>query len=77
MHGRRGRSPENIYKISCFARVQETALKVPILCVQVQKQACDKHDLAFYPKFKQWCDDYFLIKVVSDCCVASTSSVLH
>ncbi|CAK9871573.1 unnamed protein product [Sphagnum jensenii] len=29
---------------------------------QVQKQACDKHDLAFYPKFKQWCDDYFLIK---------------
>jgi coproporphyrinogen III oxidase len=31
---------------------------------QVQKQACDKHDLAFYPKFKQWCDDYFLIKVL-------------
>eukprot|EP00897_Mesotaenium_endlicherianum_P010716 jgi/Mesen1/9673/ME000674S09281 len=29
---------------------------------QVQKDACDKHDPAFYPRFKQWCDDYFLIK---------------
>nr|XP_024358683.1 coproporphyrinogen-III oxidase 1, chloroplastic-like isoform X3 [Physcomitrium patens] len=29
---------------------------------QVQKQACDKHDPEFYPKFKKWCDDYFLIK---------------
>ncbi|GLJ21319.1 hypothetical protein SUGI_0391870 [Cryptomeria japonica] len=28
----------------------------------VQKQACDKYDLTFYPKFKKWCDDYFLIK---------------
>lgn len=26
------------------------------------KEVCDKHDPAFYPKFKQWCDDYFLIK---------------
>jgi coproporphyrinogen III oxidase len=25
------------------------------------KQVCDKHDPAFYPKFKAWCDDYFLI----------------
>ncbi len=23
---------------------------------------CDKHDAAFYPKFKAWADDYFLIK---------------
>uniref|UniRef100_A0A0D6R3Q5 coproporphyrinogen oxidase n=1 Tax=Araucaria cunninghamii TaxID=56994 RepID=A0A0D6R3Q5_ARACU len=28
----------------------------------VQKQACDKFDPSFYPKFKKWCDDYFLIK---------------
>ena len=25
------------------------------------KAACDAHDAAFYPRFKQWCDDYFLI----------------
>ncbi|XP_065566722.1 oxygen-dependent coproporphyrinogen-III oxidase-like isoform X3 [Artemia franciscana] len=25
------------------------------------KQACDKHGPAFYPKFKKWCDDYFVI----------------
>eukprot|EP00271_Cylindrocystis_brebissonii_P010358 TRINITY_DN2652_c0_g1_i2.p1 TRINITY_DN2652_c0_g1~~TRINITY_DN2652_c0_g1_i2.p1 ORF type:complete len:318 (+),score=43.73 TRINITY_DN2652_c0_g1_i2:129-1082(+) len=30
---------------------------------QAQKDACDKHDPAFHPRFKQWCDDYFLIKV--------------
>ncbi|XP_020578695.1 oxygen-dependent coproporphyrinogen-III oxidase, chloroplastic-like [Phalaenopsis equestris] len=29
---------------------------------QVQKQACDKFDPSFYPRFKKWCDDYFLIK---------------
>lgn len=23
------------------------------------KQACDKHDKTYYPKFKKWCDDYF------------------
>ena len=23
---------------------------------------CDKHDPEYFPKFKQWCDDYFLIK---------------
>eukprot|EP00270_Netrium_digitus_P011736 TRINITY_DN3744_c0_g1_i2.p1 TRINITY_DN3744_c0_g1~~TRINITY_DN3744_c0_g1_i2.p1 ORF type:complete len:440 (+),score=96.07 TRINITY_DN3744_c0_g1_i2:84-1403(+) len=28
----------------------------------VQKAACDKHDTLFYPKFKKWCDEYFLIK---------------
>ncbi|CAI0402573.1 unnamed protein product [Linum tenue] len=28
----------------------------------VQKKACDKFDPTFYPRFKQWCDDYFYIK---------------
>jgi coproporphyrinogen III oxidase len=26
------------------------------------KRACDKHDVTFYPRFKTWCDEYFLIK---------------
>jgi coproporphyrinogen III oxidase len=26
------------------------------------KNVCDRHDLTFYPKFKQWADDYFFIK---------------
>eukprot|EP00741_Cyanophora_paradoxa_P016541 tig00020927_g15971.t1 len=26
------------------------------------KEACDKHDVALYPRFKKWCDEYFLIK---------------
>jgi len=26
------------------------------------KQACDKHDPEYYPKFKKWADDYFVIK---------------
>ena len=25
------------------------------------KQACDKHDRSYYPKFKKWCDEYFFI----------------
>ena len=25
------------------------------------KAACDKHDKAYYPKFKEWCDSYFRI----------------
>lgn len=25
------------------------------------KEACDKHDDSYYPKFKKWCDDYFFI----------------
>jgi coproporphyrinogen III oxidase len=29
---------------------------------QTLKDICDKHDAEFYPKFKQWADDYFLIK---------------
>jgi coproporphyrinogen III oxidase len=23
--------------------------------------ACDRHDPAYYPKFKKWCDDYFFL----------------
>jgi len=26
------------------------------------KEACDKHDPEYYPKFKEWCDEYFVIK---------------
>ena len=26
------------------------------------KDVCDKHDEAFYPKFKEWADEYFIIK---------------
>ncbi|MGA9770514.1 MAG: oxygen-dependent coproporphyrinogen oxidase [Blastocatellia bacterium] len=26
------------------------------------KQACDKSDTGFYPRFKKWCDEYFFIK---------------
>lgn len=26
------------------------------------KNACDPHDPEYYPKFKQWCDEYFTIK---------------
>jgi coproporphyrinogen III oxidase len=26
------------------------------------KEACDKHDEQNYPRFKKWCDEYFLIK---------------
>lgn len=25
------------------------------------KEACDKHDPEYYPKFKKWCDEYFFI----------------
>jgi coproporphyrinogen III oxidase len=27
----------------------------------VIKQACDKHDAGYYPKFKAWCDKYFYL----------------
>jgi len=26
------------------------------------KEACDKHDPAYYPRFKTWADEYFMIK---------------
>ena len=26
------------------------------------KVACDKHDPGYYPRFKEWCDEYFFIK---------------
>ncbi|WP_308388999.1 oxygen-dependent coproporphyrinogen oxidase [Acidithiobacillus sp. AMEEHan] len=26
------------------------------------KTACDRHDPAYYPRFKAWCDDYFTIR---------------
>lgn len=26
------------------------------------KEACDKHDRAYYPRFKKWCDEYFVNK---------------
>lgn len=25
------------------------------------RDACDRHDRQFYPRFKRWCDDYFVI----------------
>ena len=30
--------------------------------VAVLQEVCGRHDPEFHPKFKQWCDDYFLIK---------------
>jgi coproporphyrinogen III oxidase len=26
------------------------------------KAVCDRHDPAYYPRFKKWCDDYFYLK---------------
>lgn len=28
---------------------------------QTLKNACDEHDLTYYPKFKEWCDKYFFV----------------
>lgn len=29
---------------------------------RVLKALCDRHDPTYYPKFKQWCDEYFFLK---------------
>lgn len=28
---------------------------------QTIKNACDKHDITYYPRFKKWCDEYFYL----------------
>ncbi len=35
-----------------------------LMCVAscCPQAVCDKHDPEYWPKFKQWCDDYFVIK---------------
>jgi coproporphyrinogen III oxidase len=33
-----------------------------VLFHRALKAACDRHDVAFYPKFKAWCDEYFYLK---------------
>ena len=39
-----------------FAEEEETAR-----FHKAYKKACDAHDPAYYPKFKQWCDEYFFL----------------
>jgi coproporphyrinogen oxidase (EC 1.3.3.3) len=29
---------------------------------QAFKDACDRHDPTYYPRYKQWCDEYFFLK---------------
>ena len=29
---------------------------------QTLKEACDRHNPEFYPRFKKWCDEYFMLK---------------
>jgi coproporphyrinogen III oxidase len=28
---------------------------------KVHKEACDKHNVSYYPRFKKWCDEYFYV----------------
>lgn len=51
-----------VVQLDCVSQNHELRL-TNLTSWQVQKQACDKHDPEFYPKYKKWCDDYFLIKV--------------
>jgi len=39
------------------------------------KMACDKHDAAFYPKFKKWCDEYFYIPHRQECRVIGICAI--
>ena len=34
---------------------------------QTIKDACDKHNTDYYPRFKKWCDEYFYIPHRSEC----------
>lgn len=29
---------------------------------QALEEACNRHDLSYYPRFKEWCDEYFYLK---------------
>ncbi|MFW5967158.1 MAG: oxygen-dependent coproporphyrinogen oxidase [Persicimonas sp.] len=29
---------------------------------RVHKEVCDRHDADFYPRFKEWCDEYFYVE---------------
>ncbi|XP_076910779.1 oxygen-dependent coproporphyrinogen-III oxidase, chloroplastic-like [Bidens hawaiensis] len=44
------------------ARKGNVKLMLTFFLFKVQKNACDKFDPSFYPRFKKWCDDYFYIK---------------
>ena len=40
----------------CIEREEDTALFHGVL-----KEYCDKHDTSYYPKYKEWADEYFYI----------------